>query len=47
VLDENKYPDRETKGILDFNNFVSMDMRVEKVMVPLRDGLLMMRKVSE
>lgn len=47
VLNENKYPDRETKGILDFNKFVSEDLRVEKVMIPLRDGLLMMRKVSE
>jgi caffeoyl-CoA O-methyltransferase len=47
VLNENKYPDRETKGILDFNKFVSEDTRVEKVMIPLRDGLLMIRKVSE
>ena len=47
VLNENKFPDRETKGILDFNTFVSEDARVEKVMIPLRDGLLMIRKVSE
>jgi caffeoyl-CoA O-methyltransferase len=47
VLNENKYPDRETKGILDFNIFVSEDVRVEKVMVTLRDGLFMIRKVSE
>ena len=47
VLNENKYPDRETKVILDFNIFVSEDVRVEKVMIPLRDGLLMIRKVSE
>jgi predicted O-methyltransferase YrrM len=47
VLHENKFPDRETKGILDFNKFVLEDARVEKVMIPLRDGLLMIRKVSE
>lgn len=47
VLSENKFPDRETKGILDFNKFVSGDARVEKVMIPLRDGLLMIRKISE
>ena len=47
VLNENKYPDRETKGILDFNIFVSEDVRVEKVMIPLRDGLFMIRKVSD
>ncbi len=47
VLNENKFPDRETKGILDFNTFVLEDSRVEKVMIPLRDGLLMIRKVSE
>jgi len=46
VLHENKFPDRETKGILDFNTFVSEDNRVEKIMIPLRDGLLMIRKVS-
>jgi caffeoyl-CoA O-methyltransferase len=39
VLNENKYPDREI--------FVSEDVRVEKVMVPLRDGLFMIRKISE
>lgn len=46
VLKENKFPDRETRGILDFNKFVQDDQRVAKVMVPLRDGLLMIRKLT-
>ena len=31
--------DAQTQGIIDFNNRVAADPRVEKVIVPLRDGL--------
>ena len=38
-------PDDEyTKGIFDFNEFVKNDPRVEKVILPLRDGLTLIRK---
>jgi predicted O-methyltransferase YrrM len=38
-------PDDEyTKGIFDFNDFLKKDKRVEKVILPLRDGLTLIRK---
>jgi len=38
-------PDDEyTKGIFDFNDFLKNDKRVEKVILPLRDGLTLIRK---
>jgi predicted O-methyltransferase YrrM len=43
---EIKNPDKETKGIRAFNDFVMNDDRVEQVMLTIRDGLLLMRKVK-
>ena len=39
--------DPQTKGILEFNNMVATDPRVEKVMLPLRDGLTIIYKVKD
>ena len=36
--------DKDTQAIKSFNLFVHMDDRVENVMLPIRDGLLMIRK---
>lgn len=36
--------DRQTIEIMKFNNFVANDPRVEKVILPLRDGLTIIRK---
>ena len=36
--------DKQTKGILDFNEKIRHDDRIEKVMLPLRDGLTMIWK---
>lgn len=36
--------DNYTKGILKFNQMVSEDDRVEKVILPIRDGLFLIRK---
>lgn len=36
--------DHQTQGILDFNNYVAADDRVEQVILPLRDGLTLIRK---
>lgn len=44
VLEKPKPTDRQTQGIEQFNDFVSNDPRVEKVMLPLRDGLTIIRK---
>jgi predicted O-methyltransferase YrrM len=37
--------DKETNGIIEFNAFVKNDDRVEKLMLPLRDGLMLIRKI--
>ncbi len=36
--------DAQTKGIMDFNDRIAGDPRVEKVILPLRDGLTLIRK---
>ena len=38
-------PDKDTKAILDFNSKVTNDARVENVLFPVRDGLMVIRKV--
>ena len=37
-------PDRDTRAIIDFNKKVSQDSRVESVLLPIRDGIMMLRK---
>ena len=37
--------DNETSGIVEFNKKVNEDSRVENVLVPVRDGLMVLRKV--
>ncbi len=44
VLGEPKSNDWQTKGILEFNNHLKSDNRVEKVILPVRDGLTLIRK---
>lgn len=44
VVDWGKHLDAQTKGILDFNDLVANDPRVEVVIIPLRDGLTIIRK---
>lgn len=43
VLDEKA--DKDTKAIREFNRKVQEDSRVENVLLPVRDGILIMRKV--
>lgn len=43
VLDEANR-DAQTRGILDFNEYVQADKRVENILLPLRHGLMMIRK---
>jgi len=45
VLGEAHPNDKETKGIIAFNEFVSNDIRVENLLLPFRDGLMIMRKL--
>lgn len=43
VTDPNYDHDAQTLGIRAFNNFVAQDKRVEKVILPLRDGITIIR----
>ena len=43
VVDHAYDNDKQTRGIDEFNDFVAHDTRVEKVILPLRDGLTLMR----
>lgn len=45
VLKKDK--DKETQGIIDFNEFVQMDNRVENVLLTVRDGLMVVRKLRD
>lgn len=44
ILDPEANHDAQTRGILDFNGHVAHDQRVERVILPLRDGLTVIRK---
>ena len=47
VTDEHvRESDLQTQGILQFNDSVAQDTRVEKVILPLRDGLTLIRKID-
>lgn len=45
VFDESAFTDKETKGIIAFNKYVKEDPRVENLLLPIRDGLMFLRKV--
>ncbi len=45
VVDDDIKLDKDTKALLDFNDKVQADARVENVLFPIRDGLLIARKV--
>jgi caffeoyl-CoA O-methyltransferase len=47
IQDEIRKGDHFTRGILTFNEMVSRDDRVEKVIFPIRDGMFVVRKKSE
>lgn len=47
VVDNAYDHDHQTVGIRRFNDHVAADKRVEKVILPLRDGLTIIRKISE
>ncbi|EFZ37933.1 O-methyltransferase [Hoylesella oralis ATCC 33269] len=44
VVDHSYDNDSQTRGIEAFNDFVATDTRVERVILPLRDGLTIIRK---
>jgi len=44
VVDSHYDRDPQTRGIETFNDYVMNDSRVEQVILPLRDGLTLIRK---
>lgn len=44
VEPEHKQSDRQTQGIVEFNRMVAQDPRVEVVIIPVRDGISLIRK---
>lgn len=45
LVAEGQKIDKDTKAILDFNNKIQNDPRVENVLLPIRDGIMMARKI--
>jgi len=45
VISPKEYKDKATQTILDFNAHVHNDKRVENVLFPIRDGLMVIRKL--
>lgn len=46
VVAESEKTDAQTRGILDFNDMVQADERVENLLLPVRHGLMLMRKTK-
>lgn len=44
VLEDSAVSDSQTVGIMKFNDMVAADNRVEKVIIPVRDGITVIRK---
>ena len=45
LVEEGKKPDKDTQVILNYNLMVQNDSRVENVLLPIRDGLMLARKL--
>ena len=46
VVDPKAQREAQTRGIMAFNDHVKQDTRVERVIIPLRDGLTLIRKLQ-
>ncbi len=47
VVEPNEAEDEQTRGILDFNNLVNNDKRVKNVILPIRDGIMLIQKIAD
>ena len=47
VVDPDSANEEQTSGILDFNDLVQNDPRVQNVILPVRDGIMLVQKVAE
>ena len=47
VVDPDSANEAQTRGILNFNDLVQNDTRVVNVILPVRDGIMLVQKISE
>lgn len=47
VVDPEAASEEQTRGILEFNDLVQNDIRVRNVILPVRDGIMLIQKVAE
>jgi len=47
VVDPKSSTEDQTRGILEFNDLVQNDSRVKNVILPVRDGIMLIQKVAE
>lgn len=45
VIKDTNQQDKETKGIDEFNKYIQQDKGVENMLLPLRDGIMLIRKL--
>ncbi|WP_025763802.1 O-methyltransferase [Dyadobacter tibetensis] len=45
VIEKKDKIDKDTQALLDFNQFVTQDKRVSNLLLPVRDGLMMIQKL--
>lgn len=47
VIDPEAAGEEQTRGILEFNDLIQNDSRVQNVILPVRDGIMLVQKISE
>lgn len=47
VVDPDAASEEQTRGILEFNDLVQNDSRVRNVILPVRDGIMVVQKIAE
>ena len=47
VIDPEAASEEQTRGILRFNDLIQNDSRVQNVILPVRDGIMLVQKISE
>jgi len=47
VVDPQAADEEQTRGILEFNDLIQSDSRVRNVILPIRDGIMLVQKVAE
>lgn len=47
VIEPEAVNEEQTRGILEFNDLIQNDSRVQNVILPIRDGIMLVQKISE